>query len=153
MTIYERIKKRRKELNLSASDVAEALGVSRATIYRYESSYIEKLPTSTLEPLAKVLKCTPGYLIGWEPDYIVYDEQSGVEFLIEYINKDSRALSIFEAYQRMTNENKERLKKYAESLSCIESLEQPILKAAHERTDIEITEEMKKHDNDLMENF
>lgn len=65
MTIYERIKFRRKQLNLSADDVAEALGVSRATVYRYESSYIEKLPTSTLEPLAKVLSCSPAYLMGW----------------------------------------------------------------------------------------
>lgn len=68
MTIYERIKNRRKELGLSASDVASALGVSRATVYRYESSYIEKLPTSALEPLAKVLRCSPGYLMGWESD-------------------------------------------------------------------------------------
>ena len=66
MTIYERIKCRRKELNLSADDVANALGVSRATVYRYESSYIEKLPTSSLEPLAKVLKCSPAYLMGWD---------------------------------------------------------------------------------------
>lgn len=66
MTIYERIKKRRKELNLSADDVANALGVSRATVYRYESSYIEKLPASSLEPLAKILKCSPAYLMGWD---------------------------------------------------------------------------------------
>lgn len=65
MTIYERIKERRKILGLSADDVAKALGVSRATIYRYESADIEKLPTSTLEPLARVLKCSPSYLMGW----------------------------------------------------------------------------------------
>lgn len=65
MTIYERIKNRRKELGLSAEAVADALGVSRATIYRYESSEIEKLPTSTLEPLAKILRTTPAYLMGW----------------------------------------------------------------------------------------
>lgn len=68
MTIYERIKERRKDLGLSADDVANALGISRATVYRYESSYIEKLPTSVLEPLAKVLKCSPSYLTGWSDD-------------------------------------------------------------------------------------
>ena len=68
MTIYERIKERRKNLGLSADDVANALGISRATVYRYESSYIEKLPTSVLEPLAKVLKCSPSYLMGWSDD-------------------------------------------------------------------------------------
>ena len=67
MTIYERIKQRRKELGLSAEDVAKALNVSRATVYRYESSYIEKVPITVIEPLAKVLKCTPAYIMGLEP--------------------------------------------------------------------------------------
>jgi len=65
-TIYERIKQRRKELNLSADTVAKFLGVSRATIYRYESSEIEKLPTTILEPLSKILQTTPEYLMGWD---------------------------------------------------------------------------------------
>lgn len=65
MEVYERIKKRRKELGLSADNVADALGVSRATIYRYESADIEKLPTTILEPLSKILHCSPAYLMGW----------------------------------------------------------------------------------------
>ena len=55
MEINERIKNRRKEIGLSADEVANALHVSRATIYRYESKEIEKLPTNIIEPLAKVL--------------------------------------------------------------------------------------------------
>lgn len=72
MTIYERIKARRKELGLTADIVAEALGVSRATVYRYESSDIEKLPTTILESLSKVLRCSPGYLMGWEDNDFTY---------------------------------------------------------------------------------
>lgn len=68
MTVYERIKNRRKKLGLTADDVADALGVSRATVYRYESAYIEKLPITSLEPLSKVLHCTPAYLMGWEDE-------------------------------------------------------------------------------------
>lgn len=90
MTIYERIKSRRKELGLSADDVASALGVSRATVYRYESSYIEKLPTSALEPLAKVLKCSPGYLMGWD-ETISNDlnlTKLETQIIIQYRNAD-----------------------------------------------------------------
>lgn len=65
MEVYERIKNRRKELGLSADNVADALGVSRATIYRYESADIEKLPTTIIEPLSKILRCSPAYLMGW----------------------------------------------------------------------------------------
>lgn len=65
MTIYERIKKRRKELGLTADQVADSLGVSRATVYRYESSDIEKIPFDIIVPLSEVLHCTPEYIMGW----------------------------------------------------------------------------------------
>lgn len=64
--IGERIKERRKSLNLSAQQVADLIGKDRATIYRYENGDIENLPTTVLEPLADALKTTPGYLTGWE---------------------------------------------------------------------------------------
>lgn len=63
MTIYERIKKRRKELGLSAEQVAKALGVSRATVYRYESKDIEKIPFDAIQPLADVLQCPAGLTV------------------------------------------------------------------------------------------
>ena len=66
MTIGQRIKKRRKELKMSVDELAEALGKNRATIYRYESDEIENMPLSVLEPLAKALKVSPAYLMGWE---------------------------------------------------------------------------------------
>lgn len=66
MKVYERIKALRKQRGLTAEQVAEAIGVSRATIYRYETKDIENMPITVLEPLAKILRCSPGYLMGWE---------------------------------------------------------------------------------------
>lgn len=66
MTTGQRIKLRRKELNLSADDIAKVLEVSRSTVFRYEKGDIEKLPIDILEPLAKILQTTPSYLMGWE---------------------------------------------------------------------------------------
>lgn len=68
MTIGQKIKKLRKQLNMSVDDLAEKLGKNRATIYRYEKGDIENLPLDVLEPLAKSLNTTPGYLMGWEED-------------------------------------------------------------------------------------
>ena len=65
MNVGERIRTRRKELQLSVDDLALILGKDRSTIYRYESNDIEKLPTTILEPLAKALRTTPAYLMGW----------------------------------------------------------------------------------------
>ncbi|MDO5547231.1 MAG: S24 family peptidase [Eubacteriales bacterium] len=68
MTTGERLRTRRKELGISADKIAEVLGVSRATVFRYEKGDIEKLPGSMLEPLAKILHTTPAFLMGWEED-------------------------------------------------------------------------------------
>lgn len=68
MTIGQRINRRRIELGLSVEDVARRLNKNRATVYRYESDYIENLPISVLEPLAQILHTTPAYLMGWTVD-------------------------------------------------------------------------------------
>lgn len=65
MDIGKNIKKRRRELGISAAKLAEMIGKDRATIYRYENNYIENLPTTVLEPLAKALYTTPAKLMGW----------------------------------------------------------------------------------------
>lgn len=70
MNIGERMKMRRKQLKLSDDVVAERLGVSRSTIFRYEKGEIEKLPTNILDDIAKILQTTPAYLMGWESDNI-----------------------------------------------------------------------------------
>lgn len=78
-TIQERIKPRRLQLKLTLEDVANALGVNKTTVMRYESESIKKLPTDIVPPLAKVLKCTPQYLMGWEEleneTYILTDHE------------------------------------------------------------------------------
>lgn len=66
MDIGKRLKNRRLELGLSVDEVAKRLGKNRATIYRYENNDIENLPTTVLEPLAKILDTTPAYLMGWD---------------------------------------------------------------------------------------
>lgn len=65
MTTGERIKLRRKELGMSAEQLADTLGISAATIYRYEKGDIEKVPAKSLPLLAKALRTTPQYLMGW----------------------------------------------------------------------------------------
>ena len=66
MSIGDRIKRRRQEIGLTVDQVAEKIGKNRATVYRYESSEIEKFPIDILSPLAEALRTTPAYLMGWE---------------------------------------------------------------------------------------
>lgn len=66
MLTSQRIKQRRRELRMSIDDLARAIGKNRTTVYRYESGDIENLPLGIIEPLAKALKTTPEYLMGWD---------------------------------------------------------------------------------------
>ncbi len=61
----KRIQKRRKELSISADSLAEYLGVSRSTIFRYENGEIEKIPANLLSDIAKFLKTSEAFLMGW----------------------------------------------------------------------------------------
>ncbi len=73
MTTGERMRQRRKELGLSAEKVAEKLGVSPATVYRYENGDIEKMPGNILEPISRILHTTPAILMGWEDASVLPD--------------------------------------------------------------------------------
>jgi len=64
MTVGDRIRMRRTELGMKADTLADKLGVSRATIYRYEKGGVENLPAEFILPLAEALRTTPQYLLG-----------------------------------------------------------------------------------------
>lgn len=68
MTIADRIRNRRLELGLSVDDLAKLLNKNRATVYRYESSYIKRYSPDVLESLAQALQTTPAYFYGYEDD-------------------------------------------------------------------------------------
>ena len=98
MTIGDRIKELRKEKGISVDKLAEIIGKDRATIYRYESNDIEKMPTSVLVPLATALGTTPAHLMGWDDtpptteDTIVklikaqyHLNEQDVKFVMDYI--------------------------------------------------------------------
>ena len=68
MTTAERIRQRRKEIGMSADTLAEKIGVSRSTVFRYENGEIEKIPMNNLVPIAHALNTTLEYLMGWEID-------------------------------------------------------------------------------------
>ena len=64
MQIGEKIKELRKEKNISVDRIAQELGVSKTTIYRYEDSSIEKIPVNTFDKLCNILGVTPSELMG-----------------------------------------------------------------------------------------
>ncbi len=63
--LQRRIKERRLALGFTLLQLSEALNVKEATVQRYESGEIKNIKHETIVELAKILKCTPQYLMGW----------------------------------------------------------------------------------------
>lgn len=66
MNVGERIKQRRKDMKISADELATSVGVSRSTIFRYEKGDIEKVGPDVLKKIAVKLNVSPADLMGWD---------------------------------------------------------------------------------------
>ena len=157
MTIGQRIKKRRLELKLSVDELAEKLGKNRATVYRYEKDDIKDMPITVLEPLAKVLETTPADLMGWKDDpsqtKLSHKEQQDLAIDSLYSAFEDSEVEHFKNYIKLTPSYARKVDNYTEKLLSMQKMEYEVeLAAAHERTDIEVTEEDRLKDDDIMKN-
>lgn len=59
-----RIRDRRKELDMSADHLAERIGLTRSTVFRYENGDIRNIKLPVIDAMAQVLKVNPLWLIG-----------------------------------------------------------------------------------------
>lgn len=73
MAIQDIIKRRRVELNLTYEEVGKIVGVSKSTVRKWETGMIENMRQDKIVLLAKALKVSPGYLMGWEEDNNIND--------------------------------------------------------------------------------
>ena len=68
MKLAARIKYKRNQLGKTLEEVGQMVGVTKATIQRYENGNIQNIPSDKIELLASALNTTPAYLMGWEDD-------------------------------------------------------------------------------------
>ena len=66
MEIHEKIKRRRLELGLTLEKVADYVGVSKATVSRWESGEIVNMRRDRILKLSEVLKVKPNFILGLE---------------------------------------------------------------------------------------
>ena len=91
MTIGDRIRKRREMVGISQTELAEKIGVSKQTLYKYESNIVTNIPSDKIEFISKVLDVSPAYLMGWEKPSVEDVEFSadliGNPLLLKYVKK------------------------------------------------------------------
>ena len=86
MDIGERIRIRREQLNMSQAELARKVGYStRSTITRIEREG-NGISQDKIVAIAKALKTTPSYLMGWEDEEVAtltaFQEEAMQKFLL-----------------------------------------------------------------------
>lgn len=74
MTIGERIKEKRLQKKYTLEKLANEIGVTKSTVLKYENGSIA-IPSDKIEKIAKALKVSPGFLMGWEENTIITKEE------------------------------------------------------------------------------
>lgn len=87
MTIGERIKQLRTQLNYSQVQFADMINVSKQTLYKYENNIITNIPSDKIELVAKYCNTTPGYIMGWDDTNISLSDQEK-ELITKYRQAD-----------------------------------------------------------------
>lgn len=66
MGMAERIKERRKEMGYTQTELGKKLGLQASAIAKYENGRVKNMKRSVIENMAKILECSPTYLMGLE---------------------------------------------------------------------------------------
>ena len=136
-----KLEDRRKELGLTLQNVADIVGVSKSTVMKWERGSIENMKRDKIALYASALQVSPMWIMGIESEesnLMLDDFQTE---LLSYINK-------------MNSIGKKKVLDYSKDIITNPNYikyEECGLLAAHERTDIEITEEGIDHDNAIMD--
>lgn len=154
LTFGEKIKEARKSKKLTQKQLASKIGAAHNSISDWENDKNKPDP-DTIELLCGILEITPNYLLA-----STSEDFSPAEKLIikKYRNLDNYGretidIALERESTRVTalNKKESRIKELEIAVSTPAMPDYLIPNAAHERTDIEVTDEMKKHDNDIMD--
>lgn len=110
MTKGERIRIRREEIGLSQTELADLIGVSRQTMYKYETDIVTNIPYDKIENLALALKVSEAYFFGWDEKKMDLSERSA--HLVMQRASDPRLTEALEKYFELPEEAKQNVLDY-----------------------------------------
>ena len=70
MGMAEIIKERRLAMGYTQEELAKKLGLQKSAIAKYENGRVENIKRSIIGEMAKVLECSPAYLMGWDNNIV-----------------------------------------------------------------------------------
>ncbi len=96
MSIGQRIKSARKLKKVSQVNLANAINVSKQTLYKYENDIITNIPSDKIEAISRFLGISPAYIMGWDDSPRPYFSAEEKGLVLSDIEKD-----LIVAYRKM----------------------------------------------------
>lgn len=158
MEIGQKIKALREEKGMTLEELGNKVGVGKSTVRKWETGMIANMRRDKIAKIAAALDTDPAYLMGWENKFEAhYFEKSAAQTINNLIDAlPDNIASHTHDYYELSLHNQMLVNKYTKNLLVNQHMEEELtVQAAHERTDIEVTDEMRQHDDDIMddENF
>lgn len=113
--VGERIKSRRKELELTQEQVGNIVGVTKSTIQRYENGLIKDLKMPVIQAIANALKVNPDWLV-LKSD----TKELQLNNNLKSINLSKNQLKLIETYDLLNDMGKKEAQKRVEELTLID---------------------------------
>lgn len=135
--------------NIKPQELADRSGVSKSSISQYVNGSHAPSNISSGK-IGKVLNVNPLWLMGFDVPMERTNVVSSNSITFYNVHCESKSeADLVLAYRKLSDISKRKVSAYANNLLEIEKADHE-LKAAHERTDIEITDEMRQYDDDIM---
>lgn len=79
--VGKKIKSARNDARLSLKELGEMVGLSDATVQRYEAGKIKGVDINLLKKIAAILDVSPAYLMGWDEEEATTDRAHAIPVL------------------------------------------------------------------------
>jgi len=109
--IANKIKNRRQELGLTLEEVAQAVGVGRSTVRKWETGMIKNMGRDKIAALAQVLKINPVELVPASGSVRTEDEER-----LEALHQNPRLGLLFDRTRKMSSADVETMLAVAASI-------------------------------------
>lgn len=118
MDTGKKLKARREELKLTLEQVGDIVGVSKSTVAKWESGFIENMKRDKIMLLSKALEVSPLWIIGTEEETESHVENygSGVDKYINMLHERPDLRVLLDSSYKTTAEDIEALVKLIETM-------------------------------------
>jgi len=107
-TMGKRIQMKREEYGMTQEELGKKLGVSRQTIYKWESGSVQHFDRSYVDKMAKIFQCDPAWLMNMD----------GSKALVTYTAPDREAITLaVDTQPPIIGESAKRAALYAAALA------------------------------------